>query len=509
MPASGLAGRRVLVMGLGDSGLAMARWVASRGAALRVADTRPLDAAQLARQAALCEAIGPVECVTGGFDEAWLDGVDLVAWSPGLSIERGSSAAFHAAARARGIAVVGDLELFAQALAELRATGYRPRVLAVTGTNGKTTTTALAAHLCAAAGLSVRFAGNIRPALLEALREAIAGNALPQVWVLELSSFQLALTESFAPDAATILNISEDHLDWHASMRTYCAAKRRIYAPGTVAVSNRGDPATGIERAPRASFGADAPTVCGDFGLVGGGAPRRAHDGAHDSALVWLAQAVALDEGASAARRRREPAQVTIRRLMPADALRIRGLHNQLNAMAALGLCTAVGVPMAGMLHALRDYAGEPHRCQLIAVIDDVEYYDDSKGTNIGATLAALEGLGRRCRLIAGGDGKGQDFAALAPAVAQHASGVWLIGRDAPLLRAALADTGVALTDCADLPRAVRAAAEGARAGEAVLLSPACASLDMFRDYAHRAQVFIAAVRELAAARGISLEASC
>jgi UDP-N-acetylmuramoylalanine--D-glutamate ligase len=317
-----------------------------------------------------------------------------------------------------------------------------------------------------------------------------------------LSSFQLALSDSFAADAATILNLSEDHLDWHASMAAYTAAKHRIYACGTVAVLNRGDPATGIGRAPRVTFGLDAPSGAGDFGLVGGG-------GGYGGALTWLAQAVPVDDGASAARRRREPAQVAIRRLMPADALRIRGAHNQLNALAALALCAAIGVPMARMLHALRDYAGEPHRCQLIAVIDDVEYYDDSKGTNVGATIAALEGLDRRCRLIAGGDGKGQDFSVLAPAVARHASGVWLIGRDAPALRAALAGTGVPLTDCADLPSAVRAAAQGARAGEAVLLSPACASLDMFRNYAQRAEVFCAAVQELGAARGISLEPSC
>ena len=217
-----------------------------------------------------------------------------------------------------------------------------------------------------------------------------------------------------------------------------------------------------------------------------------------DGALHWLAQAVPLDDGAGSGRRRREPQSFAVRRLMPADALRIRGLHNQLNALAALALCSAIGVPMARMLHGLREYSGEPHRCQLVAVVDDVEFYDDSIGTNVGATIAALEGLARRCRLIAGGDGKGQDFRVLAPVVARHASGVWLIGRDAPRLRQAQAGTGVPLIDCPDLSAAVRAAAAGARAGDAVLLSPACASLDMFRDYAHRAEVFVAAVQELA-----------
>jgi UDP-N-acetylmuramoylalanine--D-glutamate ligase len=184
-------------------------------------------------------------------------------------------------------------------------------------------------------------------------------------------------------------------------------------------------------------------------------------------------------------------------------------VHNQLNALAALALCSAIGVPMAKMLHALRDYAGEPHRCQLLASIDGVEYYDDSKGTNVGATIAALRGLGRRCRLIAGGDGKGQDFAPLAGAVRDHAASVYLIGRDAPQLRAALSDIGVALLDCASLEEAVGRAGDDARPGEAVLLSPACASLDMFRNYEHRAQVFAAAVRQRAEARGVAMEGAC
>jgi UDP-N-acetylmuramoylalanine--D-glutamate ligase len=489
-PRFELAGRRVLVLGLGDSGLAMARWAAARGAVLRVADTRDVEPARWPRFEALRQAVGEVECLGGDFDEAWLDGIDLLAWSPGLSTETGASAQFHAAARARGIPVAGELELFAQALAELRAAGYQGRVLAVTGTNGKTTTTALAAHLCTEAGLRTRAAGNIRPALLDALREAIVSDELPQVWVLELSSFQLALSDSFAADAAVILNIAEDHLDWHASMQHYAAAKQRIHARAATAVVNRADEATKTANMPQLSFGPDAPCAPGDFGLV------------REGPLVWLAQAVADETARGAGRRRKEPLPFSIRHLMPADALRIRGLHNQLNALAALALCSAIGVPMARMLHALRGYQGEAHRCQLIAVVDEVEFYDDSKGTNVSATVAALEGLGRRCRLIAGGDGKGQDFSPLALAVGRHASGVWLIGRDALRLREALKDTGVPLSDEADLPSAVRAAAHGARAGEAVLLSPACASLDMFRDYAHRGQVFAEAVARLADTRG-------
>ncbi|MBN9429635.1 MAG: hypothetical protein J0H09_24340 [Burkholderiales bacterium] len=261
--------------------------------------------------------------------------------------------------------------------------------------------------------------------------------------------------------------------------------------------------ATGAEPRPRdvglpqpthVGFGLDAPTVAGDFGLV------------RDGSLIWLAYATPLEEESTSARRRKEAPPFQVKRLMPADALRIRGAHNQLNALAALALAVAIGVPMARLLHGLRGYAGEPHRCQLVAVIDDVEYYDDSKGTNVGATLAALRGLGKRCRLIAGGDGKGQDFSPLAPAVASHAAAVYLIGRDASRLREALAGSGVPLIDCASLEEAVQRAAADAVLGDAVLLSPACASLDMFRNYEHRAQVFVAAVRDVAEQRGTMID---
>ncbi len=249
-----LKGRQVLVLGLGDSGVAMARWSARRGARVRVADTRSVDGTDLPQLQALREQAGAIagaiEYAAGpAWSERWLDGVDLVAWSPGLSIERGESARFHALARERGIAVAGELELFAQALADLRESGYRPKVIAVTGTNGKTTTVALAGHLCRGAGLETIAAGNIRPAMLDALGAAIDADALPQAWVLELSSFQLALAQGFAPDAAAILNVSEDHLDWHASMDSYVAAKQRIYGPSTVAVFDRSDGATVPRRA--------------------------------------------------------------------------------------------------------------------------------------------------------------------------------------------------------------------------------------------------------------------
>ena len=484
-----LDGSVALVLGLGESGLAMARWAAFRGATVRVADTR--DAPP--QLAALRESV-PGASFAGGvrLAPALLDGVDVLLWSPGLSVELGDSAQLHHAARERGLPLLGEIELFAQAIAGLRETGYAPKVVAITGTNGKTTTTRLVGHLCAHAGRSVAVAGNIAPAALDALREAVAGDALPQVWVLELSSFQLALTDNLSADAAAILNLSQDHLDWHATMAAYLEAKQRIYRGAGVCVHNRDDPAT-APRDPAVSrtFGAGLPVAAGDCGI------------AHEGGLRWLAEAFAADEPRPAGRRRKEPSEVVVRRLMPADALRIRGAHNQLNVLAALALARAIDIPMAAMLHGLRTFEGEPHRCQLVAVVRDVEYYDDSKGTNVGATVAALSGLGRRCVLIAGGDGKGQDFAPLLAAVRGHASAVLLIGRDAPRLRETLADSGVPLEDCASLERAVRRAAELAAPGEAVLLSPACASFDMFRNYAHRAEAFVVAVRELAEEGGL------
>ncbi len=482
-----LSASSALVLGMGESGAAMARWAVARGARVSVADTREAPP----RLASLRAELPGVRFVHGPLIEALLDGVDVVLWSPGLSIELGETAAFHAAARARGLPVLGEIELFAQALAAMAGDGYLPKVVAITGTNGKTTTTRLVGHLCEQAGRRVALAGNIAPAALDVLREAIDSGDLPDVWVLELSSFQLALTESLAPSAAAVLNVSQDHLDWHASMATYIDAKQRIYRGAALCVYNRDDPATQPRRAGAvSSFGSGLPASAGEFGI------------AHDGGLRWLAEAVPVEEPTG--RRRKEPLACSVRRLMPADALRVRGAHNQLNALAALALARAIGVPMAAMLHGLRAFAGEPHRCELVAIVRDVEYYDDSKGTNVGATVAALNGLGRLCVLIAGGEGKGQDFVPLAQPVRNHARAVLLIGRDAPVLREALAGTGVPMEDCASLEQAVARAAELARPRDAVLLSPACASFDMFRDYAHRAEVFVGAVRALADEAGVA-----
>jgi UDP-N-acetylmuramoylalanine--D-glutamate ligase len=488
-------GKTILVLGLGESGLAMALWLARCGAALRVADTRDAPA----RLAQLREAIPAVEFVGGAFSAELLEGVDMVAVSPGLAPQR-ELASLLPAARERGIPVVGEIELFAQALADLREQrGYAPKVLAITGTNGKTTVTSLTGLLVERAGLSVQIAGNISPAALDMLRARLDADDLPQVWVLELSSFQLHATESLNPDAAAVLNVTQDHLDWHGDMASYAQAKARIFGPETLRVLNRDDPLTmamaqGAARV--ASFGMDQPAQADCLGLV------------QEHGMSWLVLAVPEEDGTRRRRKKDEaPAPVVLNRLMPVDALQIRGRHNAANALAALALCRAIGLPLARLLHGLREYRGEPHRVEMVANVGGVDYFDDSKGTNVGATVAALNGLGEESRearllLIAGGDGKGQDFAPLAEPVSRHTRAVFLIGRDAPAIRAALADTGIELIDCPTLEDAVTRASDKARAGDAVLLSPACASLDMFRNYAHRAEVFIDTVREIAAARG-------
>ena len=494
-------GKTALVLGLGESGLAIALWLARSGARVRVADTR----AEPARLPALRAAVPDADFVAGPFAANLLDGVDFVAVSPGLAPNR-ELAEIAPAAAARHVPLWGEIELFAQALSALKAErNYAPKVIAITGTNGKTTVTSLTGLLCRRAGLTTKVAGNISPAALDVLREVIDADELPQAWVLELSSFQLHTTYSLNPDAATVLNITQDHLDWHGSMAAYAADKARIFGADTVRVLNRDDGVVMGMAAPGATittFGTGEPDAPGSFGLV------------NERGVLWLANANPGEEPEKKKKKNEpvEPIDVTVNRLMPADALRIRGLHNASNALAALALCRACGLPLAPLLHGLRDYQGEPHRVELVTSIDNVEYYDDSKGTNVGATVAALEGLGktfgetdRQILLIAGGDGKGQDFSPLAGPCARYVRAVLLIGRDGPAIGAALAPTGVPCFDLPGLPEAVRRASGLAKSGDVVLLSPACASLDMFTNYAHRAQVFVDAVRDIALEKGQEL----
>ena len=489
-----------LILGLGETGVAAARWCAAQGASLRVLDTRPQPAGLEALKAARITAdlrLGPDALVSGA-----LEGVHTLVLSPGLNPNLAPVSDLLAAAHERGIEVLGEIELFARALSDLRVQGYAPLVAAVTGTNGKTTVTSLTRHLIAACGRRVRAAGNISPAALKSLQDALAQDDLPEVWVLELSSFQLESTTTLAPDVAVVLNLTQDHLDWHGSMQAYAAAKARLLKMARVAVINRDDawvramvddPAADRVR----SFGGDAPVLADDLGL-------QVRQG-----LTWLAQAQPSEPEVAASPRTRGKRADAVPRspgrlqlLMPADALQIRGRHNALNALAALTLGATLGMPWAPMLQALRGYRGEAHRTELIRAVAGVDFIDDSKGTNVGATLAALRGQERPVVLIAGGLGKGQDFAPLAAAVRDHARAVLLIGEDGPRIAAALADTGVALESCGTLEQAVERGMVLAQPGDAVMLSPACASMDMFRNYAHRSACFAAAVRELAIERG-------
>ena len=596
-----LNGLNVLVLGLGESGLAMARWAARCGACVRVADTRETPP----QLEALKQHVGDAEFMSGALAPTLLDGMQLVLKSPGLSPRDAAVAALLDAAAERGLLVQGELTLFARALADLKEErGYAPKVLAITGTNGKTTTTMMTGQLVERTGRRVAVAGNVGPTMLQTLADALdlepmpvtegdtatddvpgelpgdvpvvaaevsaaeieqampeqavppgeeapppadlaaavpqalvneaeaaaAGDDaplqlappppaapvfehLPDVWVLELSSFQLDGAQGFEPSAAVVLNVTQDHLDWHGDMPAYAAAKARIYGKDAVMVVNRDDPL--VEKMVPAPipvkgrgakpivrkvvrFGLDAPQRPGDFGIV------------TTNGMAWLARAMEADETVKR-RKDDDEEELHIQRLMPADALRIRGRHNAANALAALALATAVGCPLAPMLHGLREYRGEPHRVEYLGTVNGVEAYDDSKGTNVGATVAALSGLGAdklpaRLVVVLGGDGKGQDFAPLVEPVTRYVRAVALIGRDAGLIADALAPSNVRLQRHDTLEAATAWCFEQAASGDAVLLSPACASLDMFRNYAHRAEVFAGVVQALAAEHGETLQ---
>jgi UDP-N-acetylmuramoylalanine--D-glutamate ligase len=434
-----LVGRRVLVLGLGDTGLSFARWIEREGGKVRLADSRrdPPRKADFAG-----------ELHTGPFSERLLDDVDAVCVSPGLSLEQ----PVVRQAVARRLPVLGDIELFAW--------HARQPVAAITGTNGKTTVTALTGHLLRAAGIDCEAAGNIGPPVLHAFEQRLKSGKLPKAWVLELSSYQLETTWSLAPAGAAMLNLTEDHLDRYASLEEYGAAKARIFIGAGTQVLNRDDPRSLAMAQPGkkvVTFGLDAPSGERDFGV------------ARNKLLRGNTEILSVTD------------------------LSIRGSHNVANALAACALAFDFGVQLSTLASGLKTFRGLPHRLQLVATRRGVEWYDDSKGTNVGATVAALRGLGKKAVLILGGEGKGQDFSPLREPVREFASHVLLIGRDAPLIAKVVAGE-----HCATLDQAVRKAAELAKPGEAVLLSPACASFDMFRDYRHRGDMFAQAVKSLA-----------
>ena len=526
---------RFLILGLGESGVAMAKWCLRHGAVTRLVDTRTrheLNEKQSAQLSEL-EFAGLKDMHFGPWSLDALKGIDVIGISPGLSPIAEPAQSILVAAQEQGIPVWSEIEFFARGIATLERESiaessdcggwiYAPKIVAITGTNGKTTTTALVGQLCERAGKTVAVAGNISPAALDKLMACLDAadglRDLPELWVLELSSFQLHFTYSLNPSAATVLNLSQDHLDWHGDMQAYATAKAAIFGPTSICIVNRDEVELNrllsgqLEDRQIVYFGSSRPDEPGSFGIE-----RDLQAGGIDW-LVWAE----VDEDAELEKpkRRRKAAAVEaepirLKRLIPADALRIRGKHNALNALAALALARAVGLPLNKLLHGLREYRGEPHRVQSVAIIRDVEYVDDSKGTNVGATVAALNGLSdtagaKKIWLIAGGDGKGQDFSPLFDPVQRFAKGVLLIGKDTPRIADALQATGVVVERCETIAVAVKMASERAVSGDVVLLSPACASFDQFKDYIHRAAVFASEVEELGMQfSDSSLEADC
>lgn len=457
-----LQGKSFLVLGLGETGASMVQWLVRQGATVRAADTR-LQPPNLAQ---ITQAHPQIQVFTGKFETSLLNGIDFIAISPGVPV----ADPVVQLAMQRGIPVIGDMVLFSWAIAKSGLP--KPTIFAITGSNGKTTVTSMVGAMLKKSGWNVEVAGNIGPAVLTALMRRIDAGNWPNAWVLEISSFQLETTHNLNADAATVLNISEDHLDRYPSMQHYIAAKANIFlhekAGEGIQVLNRNDPnvcAMALPNKKQITFGTDQPKTMMDFGLV-----IEAED-------MWLMQGELP--------------------LMRASELNVHGLHNTANALAALALCRALDVPVEPLVSALREFRGLPHRMEKVAAFNGVTFYDDSKSTNVGSTVAALSGMKQNVILIAGGDGKGQDFSYLRPAIADSAKAVVLIGRDAGIIAAELKDCGVPLQFAETMEDAMQKSFLLSQPGDVVLLSPACASYDMFRNYIHRAEVFVAAVRDI------------
>ncbi len=443
---------KTLIVGLGKTGLSVARYLRAQGVSVAVTDSRANPPGM--EQARL--EMPDTALFTGGFDPDAFAAAELLVVSPGVPV----SEPLVAQAVARGAPVIGDIELFAQAV--------RAPVVAITGSNGKSTVTSLLGQMARLAGVRVAVGGNLGEPALDLLDEGV------ELYVLELSSFQLETTQTLAPKAATVLNVSADHMDRYPSLEDYAAAKARVFDHAEIAVLNRDDPvvrAMAGRAQAEIGFTLADPRSRDDFGLI-----ERAGE-------TWLV-------------RGQEP-------LMATGEIAVAGRHNLANALAALALGSACGLPVTSMREALRRFRGLPHRTVLVAARRGVRWYDDSKGTNPGATVAALRGLvdpagSGRAVLIAGGDCKGADFSPLLPVVRDAARAVVLIGRDAPLLERVLRGA-VPLLHARDMEDAVALAADAALPGDCVLLSPACASFDMFDNYEHRGRVFAAAVQGLPA----------
>ncbi|MBY0483312.1 UDP-N-acetylmuramoyl-L-alanine--D-glutamate ligase [Nitrosomonas sp.] len=457
-----LQDKTVLVLGMGETGLSMVKWLVRQGATVRAADSR----LEPPHWKEIMETHPAIKVYKGKFEDKVFDDIEMIAMSPGVPL----ADPFVQQAIQRGIPVIGDMVLFTWALEQSGMP--KPKVIAITGSNGKTTVTAMVGAMLKKSGWNVEVAGNIGPAVLNALMQQIDAGNWPQAWVLETSSFQLETTHNLNADVATVLNLSEDHLDRYTSMQDYVAAKARVFlhekSNEGIQILNRNDPgvcAMALASRKQITFGLDESPTQKDFGIM------------HDGDDLWLMEGDL--------------------QLMKTSELVVNGLHNAINALAALAMCRALGTSMEPLLSALREFRGLPHRMEKVAAFNGVTFYDDSKSTNVGATVAALNGMKQNVILIAGGDGKGQDFSLMKQAVANNARAVVLIGRDAGIIADELKDCGVPLHFVVTMEEAMQKSFLLAQAGDVVLLSPACASFDMFRNHIHRAEVFVAAVRDI------------
>ncbi len=454
--------KTILVLGMGKTGLSMVKWLSRIGSNICVADSRtsPPNLRILER------VVPTAQIFTGPFSDNILIGVDLIAISPGISLE---TPLVNKAVKC-GVPVVGDIELFALALKKFNTP--RAKVLAITGSNGKTTVAAMTGAMMKKVGLDTEVAGNIGPAVLDVLMQRIDSGKLPQSWVLELSSFQLESTQNLHSDAAAVLNLSEDHFDRYVGIEDYAVAKAKIFSRGadgnTIQILNRDDllvSKMALSGSVQITFGLNAPVTEMDFGLL------------HDGNEVWLAWGK--------------------KKLMKTSELLVTGLHNVANALAALALCYSIGITSSLLLQALREFSGLPHRMGKVATFNGITFYDDSKGTNVGATVAALSSMTQNIVLIAGGDGKQQNFLPLKNVIAKHARAIVLIGKDATKIADILDGCGVPLHNVKSMEEAVQKSFSLAKTGDVVLMSPACASTDMFKNYIHRAETFVAAIKDL------------
>ena len=457
-----LYGKKILVLGMGETGLSIVKWLSRIGSDIRVADNRIVPP-----NLSVLEQIIPADQIfTGPFLAKIFKGIDLIAISPGIS----RTIPLINQAIKRGVPVVGDIELFSLALNQCDVS--KPKIIAITGSNGKTTVSAMVGSMLREAGWDTEVAGNIGPAVLDKLMQRVDSGKLPQSWVLEISSFQLESTQSFNPDAAVVLNLSEDHLDRYVGMDDYAAIKAKIFSGKTddgdmVQILNRDDPIVStmaLANKKQITFGMDAPANENDFGLLVG-----------DES--WLVQGN--------------------NRLIKRSELAVSGSHNVANALAALALCHAVGVSYSPLLNALRKFGGLPHRMEKVVTFNGITFYDDSKGTNVGATLAALNSIPQKKVLIIGGDGKQQNFSSLKEAISKHVRAVVLIGKDAGRIAVAIDGCGVPMHSAMTMEDAVQKSFVLAKEGDAVLMSPACASTDMFMNYVHRSEIFVSAIKNL------------